>query len=89
MQNVGKLQWRCTGEENFTRGAKFDDRAFLRAQSTQLISLGCIGSTSELNGNAYRRSLWKKAGKVGDCAVLRRSRWSCGWLHQALVTLSL
>jgi len=89
MHNVGKLQGRCTGKQDFTRGAEFDDRAFLRAQSTQLISLSRISSTSELNGNANWRSFWKKAGKVGDCAVLRRPRWSYGGLHQAIVPLSL
>ena len=89
MHNVGKLQWRCTGKQDFTRGAEFDDRAFLRAQSTQPISLSRISSTSELNRNANWRSFWKKAGKIGDCAVLQRPRWSYGWLHQAIVTLSL
>ena len=67
-QNVGELQRRGAGKQNFTRGAEFDDGAFLDARAARLAAVTRAVAARELNRNANRRGLGKKARQVGDCA---------------------
>jgi len=89
MQDVGKLQRRCAGKQNFAGGSEFDDGAFLRTVSARLMAASDTAVARELDRNSNRGSFRKKTGEVGDRAVLPPARWSCSLLHQAMLTLSL
>jgi hypothetical protein len=88
-QNIGELQGRAAGKKNFAGSAKFDDSAFLDASGGRVASAARVIAAGELDGNTYRRGLGEKAGEFGDRAGLCRPRLSCGWLRQAMFTLSL
>lgn len=89
MQNIGKLQGSRTGEKDFARGSELDDNAFLHGAHFRLLLAIGVRVARELHRNAYWRCFGKKAGKVGDRAVLRRAPLSCGLLRQASDTFPL
>ena len=83
VQEVGKFQRCCTGEQNLAWSSKFDDCAFLHSTATRLVCFA-VAFARELNGNSDRSSIRKKTGQVCDLAGLRRARWCCGLLRQAV-----
>src|ERR1700730_5684008 len=96
-QNVGKLQRRRAGKQNFAGGAKFDDGAFLHARATRQAAMtravnhAAVTRTvasRELHGNAYRRGFGKKAGQICNRAGLPSPRLPCALLPQAMKPFS-
>jgi hypothetical protein len=75
-QNVGELQRRGAGKENFAGGAELDDRTLLHPLIARLTVMTI--AARELNGNANGCGLGKKTGQFANRAGLRRPRLSCG-----------
>jgi hypothetical protein len=80
-QNVGELQRRGAGKENFAGGAELDDRTLLHPLIARLTVMTI--AARELNGNANGCGLGKKTGQFANRAGLRRPRLSCGLLRQS------
>lgn len=82
MEHIGKLEGGCASEENLAGSSKLDHGAFLRPNSGPTgIS---VGDAAELNGNSYGGRVGEKTREISDLAGLRRARWCCGLLRQAI-----
>src|SRR5580700_4296212 len=87
-QDVGELQRRGAGKQNFARGSEFDDGAFLHCRVVRLTAISRAVVARELNRNANRCGFGEKTRQLRDRAGLRPPNWCCGWLRQAMMTLS-